>query len=50
MIKFRSMVVNADKMKAELAEETGQKGRFIFQDERRSASHQGGQVHPQVLH
>lgn len=30
MIKFRSMVVNADKMKAELAEETGQKGRFIF--------------------
>ena len=30
MIKFRSMVVNADKMKAELAEENGQKGRFIF--------------------
>lgn len=30
MIKFRSMVVNADKMKAELAAETGQKGRFIF--------------------
>ena len=30
MIKFRSMVVNADKLKAELAEETGQKGRFIF--------------------
>lgn len=30
MIKFRSMVVNADKMKAELAEESGQKGRFIF--------------------
>lgn len=30
MIKFRSMVVNADKMKAELVEETGQKGRFIF--------------------
>ena len=30
MIKFRSMMVNADKMKAELAEESGQKGRFIF--------------------
>lgn len=30
MIKFRSMVVNADKMKAELAKETGQDGRFIF--------------------
>lgn len=30
MIKFRSMVVNADKMKAKLAEESGQKGRFIF--------------------
>ena len=30
MIKFRSMVVNADKMKAELAEESGQKGRLIF--------------------
>lgn len=30
MIKFRSMVVNADKMKAELAKESGQKGRFIF--------------------
>lgn len=30
MIKFRSMVVNADKMKTELAEENGQKGRFIF--------------------
>ena len=30
MIKFRSMVVNADKMKSELAEQTGQKGRFIF--------------------
>ena len=30
IIKFRSMVVNADKMKAELAEESGQKGRFIF--------------------
>lgn len=30
MVKFRSMVVNADKMKAELAEENGQKGRFIF--------------------
>ena len=30
IIKFRSMVVNADKMKAELAEENGQKGRFIF--------------------
>lgn len=30
MIKFRSMVVNSDKMKAELAEESGQKGRFIF--------------------
>lgn len=30
MIKFRSMVVNADKMKAELAEKTGQQGRFVF--------------------
>ncbi len=30
MIKFRSMVVDADKMKAELAKETGQDGRFIF--------------------
>ncbi|WP_240931924.1 sugar transferase [Bifidobacterium boum] len=30
MIKFRSMVVNADKMKAELAKETGQDGCFIF--------------------
>lgn len=30
MIKFRSMVVNADKMKAKLAEESGQQGRFIF--------------------
>jgi len=30
MIKFRSMVVNADKLKAELAKETGQDGRFIF--------------------
>ena len=30
MLKFRSMVVNADKMKAELAKETGQDGRFIF--------------------
>ena len=27
---FKSMVVNADKMKAELAKETGQDGRFIF--------------------
>lgn len=30
MIKFRSMVVDADKMKVELAKETGQDGRFIF--------------------
>ena len=30
MIKFRSMVVNADKMKAELAEKTGQTDRFVF--------------------
>lgn len=30
MIKFRSMVVDADKMKAKLAEQTGQQGRFIF--------------------
>lgn len=30
MIKFRSMVVNADQMKAKLAEESGQQGRFIF--------------------
>lgn len=30
MIKFRSMVVNADKMKAELAQKTGQTDRFIF--------------------
>ena len=30
MIKFRSMVMNADKMKAKLAEESGQQGRFIF--------------------
>lgn len=46
MIKFRSMVVNADKMKAELAKETGQDGRFIIQNEGRSASHQGRQVYP----
>ena len=46
MIKFRSMVVNADKMKAELAKETGQNGRFIIQNEGRSASHQGRQVYP----
>lgn len=30
MIKFRSMVVNADELKAELAQETGQEDRFIF--------------------
>ena len=30
MIKFRSMVVNADELKAKLAAETGQKDRFIF--------------------
>ncbi|MBM6699657.1 sugar transferase [Bifidobacterium pullorum subsp. saeculare] len=30
MIKFRSMVVNADALKAELAHETGQDDRFIF--------------------
>ena len=30
MIKFRSMVVNADALKAKLAEETGQEDRFIF--------------------
>ncbi|KFI54664.1 exopolysaccharide biosynthesis polyprenyl glycosylphosphotransferase [Bifidobacterium callitrichos DSM 23973] len=30
MIKFRSMVVNADALKAKLAAETGQKDRFIF--------------------
>ncbi|WP_328227634.1 sugar transferase [Bifidobacterium boum] len=46
MIKFRSMVVNADKMKAELAKETGQDGRFIIQNEGRFASHQGRQVYP----
>ena len=30
MIKFRSMVVNADALKAELAHETGQDDRFVF--------------------
>lgn len=30
MIKFRSMVVNADELKAKLAAETGQTDRFIF--------------------
>nr|WP_240541403.1 sugar transferase [Bifidobacterium santillanense] len=30
MLKFRSMVVNADALKAKLAAETGQKDRFIF--------------------
>ncbi|WP_238548436.1 sugar transferase [Bifidobacterium biavatii] len=30
MIKFRSMVVNADALKAQLAKESGQEGRFIF--------------------
>ncbi|OZG61339.1 galactosyl transferase [Bifidobacterium lemurum] len=30
MIKFRSMVTNADELKAKLAEETGQEDRFIF--------------------
>lgn len=30
MIKFRSMVINADELKAKLAEETGQENRFIF--------------------
>nr|WP_274619130.1 sugar transferase [Bifidobacterium amazonense] len=30
MIKFRSMVVNADALKAQLAKENGQEGRFIF--------------------
>ncbi|PLS27712.1 sugar transferase [Bifidobacterium parmae] len=30
MIKFRSMVVNADELKAKLAEESGQEDRFIF--------------------
>ncbi|WP_236036835.1 sugar transferase [Bifidobacterium simiiventris] len=30
MIKFRSMVVNADELKAKLAEQTGQRDRFIF--------------------
>lgn len=30
MIKFRSMVINADAMKAELAKQSGQEGRFIF--------------------
>ena len=30
MIKFRSMVVNADELKHKLAEETGQTDRFIF--------------------
>ncbi|MBT1180840.1 sugar transferase [Bifidobacterium sp. CP2] len=30
MIKFRSMVTNADELKAKLAEQTGQEDRFIF--------------------
>ena len=30
MIKFRSMVTNADALKAKLAQETGQENRFIF--------------------
>lgn len=30
MIKFRSMVVNADELKQKLAQETGQEDRFIF--------------------
>lgn len=30
MIKFRSMVVNADELKAKLAQQTGQEDRFIF--------------------
>lgn len=30
MIKFRSMVVNADELKKKLAEQTGQEDRFIF--------------------
>ncbi|MBW3091731.1 sugar transferase [Bifidobacterium sp. 82T10] len=30
MIKFRSMVVNADALKAQLAKDSGQEGRFIF--------------------
>ena len=30
MIKFRSMITNADELKAELAEQTGQEDRFIF--------------------
>ena len=33
MIKFRSMVVNADGMKAKLAQQTGQENRFIFKME-----------------
>lgn len=34
MVKFRSMVVNADKLKASLAEQTGQQDRFIFKMKR----------------
>ncbi|MBW3087474.1 sugar transferase [Bifidobacterium sp. 82T24] len=34
MIKFRSMVTNADELKAKLAEETGQTDRFIFKMKR----------------
>lgn len=30
MVKFRSMIVDADKYKKDLAEKTGQEGRFIF--------------------
>lgn len=30
MVKFRSMIVNADQYKKDLAEKTGQEGRFIF--------------------
>lgn len=33
MVKFRSMVVNADELKADLAEQTGQQDRFIFKME-----------------
>ena len=56
MLKFRSMVTNADELKQRRRAEAAVGGAdrpdrpVHLQDEGRSAHHQGGQVHPPVLH
>ena len=50
MIKFRSMVVNAEAQLAKLQERAGRRQRRAVQDEERPAGHPDRPVHPAVQH